>query len=158
MSIERFMRCAGQFIAVVFTTTKAPASAHKGTILTKRVRMVARAGVNFANLSTVKAGIANGERGEVQPLAWGEWEAFPYVIRHKGERYYRLYPVAGSVPSVAYFVNGDEVTREAWLGYLTPSARKEAESGERPECMTVKACNCEFPDADGGEVEYPVAV
>jgi len=149
MSVERFMQCAGYCLAVVFTTEKKPASAHKGVRLTKRVSGIFGAGKDYARLPAVRDAIASGERGEVQPLPWGEWESLPYVIRHKGERYYRLYPVAGSVPSVAYFVNGEEVTREAWLGYLTPSARKEAESGERPLCITVKAENCEFPDDEG---------
>jgi hypothetical protein len=119
--------------------------------------MVARAGIDFANLASTRKGIEGGERGEVQPLSWGEWFAFPYVITHKGGYYFRLYPV--SVQSVTYMVNGAEVSREAWLGYLTPSARAEAESGERPHCITVKAENCEFPSSEGEvdatATEYP---
>ena len=145
MGIERFMQCAGSFIAVVFTTEKSPRAEFKGTRLAKRVRMVARAGIDFANLSTVRDGIASGERGEVQPLPWGEWFAFPYVIRHKGNHYFRLYPVAGSKPTVEYMVDGETVDRETWMGYLTPSERTKIESGDRPDCFTIKAENCEFP-------------
>jgi len=143
--IERFMRATGSFLSVVFTTDKAPRAEFKGTRLTKRVQMVARAGIDYANLSSVREGIANGERGEVQTLPWGEWFAFPYVIRHKGGYYFRLYPVAGSVPTVAYMVNGSEVSKEDWMAYLTPSERAKMESGDRPDCFTVKAENCEFP-------------
>jgi len=143
MSVERFMCCAGQFLSVVFTSEKKPASAHKGISLTKKVRGVFRAGINFANLASVREGIASGERGEVQPLAWGEWVAFPYVIAHKGQTYFRLYPVAGSVPIVTYMVNGEEVSREVWAGFLTPNERARM-SGDRPDCITVKAGNCEF--------------
>lgn len=146
MSVDNFMACRGQFIAVEFTSTSTkPRAEFKGVSLAKRVRMVARAGIDFARMATVREGIANGERGEVQPLAWGEWESFPYVIAHKGERYYRLYPVAGSVPTVIYTVDGEEVSREVWAGYLTPSDRAKMESGDRPACITVKAGNCEFP-------------
>lgn len=145
MDIERFMRCAGSFLAVVFTTDKAPRAEFKGTRLTKRVSMVARAGIDYANLSAVRDGIASGERGEVESLPWGEWFAFPYVIRHKGNHYFRLYPVAGSKPTVTYMVNGEEVSKEAWMGFLTPSDRAKMESGDRPDCFTVKAENCEFP-------------
>jgi len=124
--------------------------------------MTARAGINFANMQAVKDGIEAGTRGAVAGLQAGRfWVCFPYVIGNaEGGRYYRLTPV--SVQSVVYMVNGEEVTREAWLGYLTPSARAKAESGERPLCIDVKAENCEFPDAtdadnaDAGE--YPIAV
>lgn len=143
--IERFMQCAGQFLAVVFTTEKKPAAAHKAHRLTKRVSGVFRAGIEFANLKTVKDGIEAGERGPVEPLPWGEWFAAPYVITHKGGYYFRLYPVAGKHPSVTYMVDGVEVTREQWMAYLTPSARAEMESGDRPDCFTIKAENCEFP-------------
>lgn len=155
MSVNRFMQTKGQFIAVVFTSEKKPSAQHKGVRLTKSVRMVARAGIDFANLAVVREGIASGERGEVQPLPWGEWESFPYVIAHKGERYYRLYPVAGSVPSVTYMVDGVAVDREAWMGYLTPSERARMESGERPDCITVKASNCTFPSSEGDDATPP---
>lgn len=145
VNVEKFMECKGAFLAVEFTTDKAPRAEFKGTRLTKRVRMVARAGIDYANLSTVREGIASGERGEVQPLPWGEWFAFPYVIAHKGGYYFRLYPVAGSVPTVTYTVNGETVDRDTFAGYLTPSERAKMESGDRPDCFTVKAENCEFP-------------
>ena len=159
MSVEKFMSCKGQFIAVNLLSTSAkPRAEFKGTTLSKRSRMVCRAGIDFANQQAVKDGIATGTRGAVGGLPWGVWDSFPYTITHTDSLYYRLYPV--SVQGVVYFANGVEVTREAWLGYLTPSARKEAESGVRPDCMTVKACNCEFPDAGevAVEVAYPVAV
>jgi len=150
MDISRFMQATGQFLTVEYTSTSTrPRAEFKGTVLAKRVRMVARAGVDFANLSAVKEGIESGERGEVQPLAWGDWFAFPYVISHKGGYYFRLYPVAGSKPTVIYSVDGEEVSREAWMGYLTPSDRAKMESGDRPDCITVKAENCEFPSCEG---------
>jgi len=159
MSVEKFMSCKGQFIRVNLLSTSAkPRAEFKGTVLAKRSRMVCRAGINFANQQAVKDGIEAGTRGAVGGLPWGVWDCFPYTISHADTLYYRLYPV--SVQEVVYMVNGEQVTREAWLAYLTPSARKEAESGVRPDCMTVKACNCDFPDADAdaGEVDYPVAV
>jgi hypothetical protein len=146
MSVERFMQCAGYCLAVVFTTEKKPASAHKGVRLTKRVSGIFGAGKNYARLPAVRDAIASGERGEVQSLPWGEWESFPYVIRHKGEQYFRLYPVEGAVPTVTYMVDGKEVSKEVWMGFLTPSERAKMESGVCPDCITVKAGNCEFPD------------
>ena len=150
MDISRFMQCKGQFLTVEYTSTSTrPRAEFKGAVLAKRVRMVVRAGIDFANLASTRKGIESGERGEVQPLSWGEWFAFPYVITHKGGHYFRLYHVEGNRPTVIYTVDGEEVSREAWLDYLTPSDRAKAESGDRPECITVKAENCEFPHNEG---------
>jgi hypothetical protein len=157
MSVEKFMSTTGQFIRVRYTSTSdKPSAGFKGTVLHKIVDAVVRGGIDFANLQAVKDGIATGTRGGVQGLSYGEWESFPYVIAHKGERYYRLYPVAGSRSTVRYFANGVEVTREAYMAFLTPSARDKA--SQPRDCFNVKAVNCEFPDADAGEVAYPVAV
>lgn len=144
--MSKFMECKGQFIAVEFTTTKKPAAAFKNHVLTKKVRMVARAGINFANLTTVKEGIANGERGPVQSLPWGEWEQFPYTIKHKGEIYYRLYPVENNIPQVIYMIDGNEVDKGSWMALLTPSDQAAMVANNKPECITVKAANCEFPE------------
>ena len=146
MSVDRFLSSKGQFVTVNFTSEKKPAAKFKGVSLVKIVAGIFRAGVNFANLASVKDGIASGERGPVQPLAWGDWLHFPYVITHKGGLYYRLYPVPSSRMSVTYTVDGAEVDRDTFLGYLTPSERAKAESGDVPECITVKAENCRFID------------
>lgn len=157
MSVSRFLSCKGQFLAVEYLSTSTkPAAAHKHRTLSKRVRTVARAGIDFANLASTREGIANGERGEVQPLAWGEWESFPYTITHKGERYYRLYPVAGSVPTVTYMIDGQPVSKAAYMDCLTPSDRARMESGDRPDCVTVKAANCWFVGGDDATAtDYP---
>ena len=146
MSVSRFMECKGQFLAVEYVSAGKPSASHKHRSLSKRVRMVARAGIDFARLASTREGIASGERGEVQPLAWGEWESFPYTIAHKGERYYRLYPVAGAVPTVAYMIDGVVVSKAEYMDCLTPSDRAKMESGDRPACITVKAENCGFSD------------
>lgn len=144
---SRFLNCRGQFLAVEYISTSAkPAAAFKGVTLGKTVRTVARAGVDYANLAKVKEAVANGERGEVQPLPWGEWSRFPYTIAHKGKEYVRLYPVPNAHTEVVYTVNGERVTRETWAGYLTPAARASMNSGETPECITVAAENVRFPE------------
>ena len=146
MKMNEFMKCKGQFIAVEFTSTKAPRADFKNRVLTKNVRMVARAGIDFANLSVVKDGIADGSRGPIQTLPWGQWDQFPYTISHKGEMYYRLYPVANNIPKVTYFVDGNEVDKGSWMAYLTPSDQRAMVDGQVPQCITVKAANCKFPE------------
>ena len=128
---------AGRFTKVAFRTNPKPAAAFKAVRLTKVTRGVFRAGINFANLTSVKEGIENEERGEVQPLPWGEWVQFPYTIEHKGTRYVRLYPAVGGKVEVQYLVNDEETSKEEFKTYLTPSAA----AATATECFTVKEEN-----------------
>jgi hypothetical protein len=100
-----------------------------------------RKGIDFSNLSSVKEGIANGERGEVQGLPWGEWVKFPVHISHKGNDYARLYPASFTnlVPKVKYFINGHEVSKAEAQALCLASEFPSRD--EKPECFTVKAEN-----------------
>ena len=138
-ALDKFFAAKGQFVKVSFQSEKKPAAAHKGTSLVKQTTGVFRAGINFANLKSVKDGIANGERGEVQPLPWGEWVKFPYLISHKGESYIRLYPAVNGKVIVTYLVNGSPVDKDTFNGYLTPSDARRPD--EPIECFTVKLNN-----------------
>lgn len=126
--IARFLAAPGQFASVTFKSNPKPAAAFKGVTLEKVTTGVFRSGVNFANLTSTKEGIANGERGEVQPLAWGEWVQFPFVIAHKGERFLRLTTVNGAKSKSKFFVNGTEVSRDEFEQFLVPSARSDAKA------------------------------
>jgi len=138
MDMTQFLATKGQFIKVSFQTEKKPAAAHKGISLKKITEGVFRAGINFANLMSVKEGIENGERGEVQPLPWGRWTNFPYLIEHKGQTYVRLYPAVNGKVNVQYFVDGVATDKTTFNSYLTPS---EANRNDPVECFTVKADN-----------------
>ena len=138
-AISKITDAKGQFVSVSFRSTKTPAKAFKGTVLEKVTAGTFRAGINFANLSSVKEGIATGERGEVQSLPWGNWVKFPYLIENKGETYIRLYPTNGCKVSSTFFVNGKEVSKEEFNSFLTPS---DAKPSDKPlECFTIKATN-----------------
>jgi hypothetical protein len=138
-ALTRFFQAKGQFVKVVFATEKRPKAAHKGAVLRKHTTGVFRAGIDFSKLKSVQDGIANGERGDVQPLPWGEWERFPYLISHKEERYLRLYPAVNGKVTTTYTVNGQTVDKVVFDGYLTPS---DAKAPDKPlECFTVKLSN-----------------
>jgi hypothetical protein len=137
--INAFLAAAGQFASVTFKSNPKPAAAFKGVTLEKVTTGVFRSGVNFANLSSTKEGIANGERGEVQPLAWGEWVQFPFVIAHKGERFLRLTTVAGVKSKSVFKVNGVEVSRDEFEQFLVPSARSDAKAAT--EVFNIKESN-----------------
>ncbi len=140
--LSKFFASKGQFVRAAWKSNPKPAAAHKGTLLEKRTTTIVRSGVEFANLSSVKAGIESGERGEVGPLPFGEWLIPNYVIKlDKGNvvnYYLRMYPT-DAIPTVKYYVNGDETTKEHFASFLTPSeAKKLTGEKESPECFTIK--------------------
>jgi len=151
---DKILNSKGQFVKASWKSNPKPAAAHKNMLLEKHTVAVVQAGVNYANLSAVKEGIANGERGEVQELPWGEWYVdrltkkswFPYVIEHKDQLYIRLYPsTAGNhIPNSTFYVNGELVDKEEFAKYLTPSEAKkllDPTEEDRPLCFTIKADN-----------------
>ena len=129
----------GTFRTVVFKSNPKPAAAFKGVNLEKITTMVVRTGINFSNLSSVKEGIASGERGEVQSLPWGSWLSFPFIIGHKGEEFVRLTLCEGKKPSTVFKVDDVVVTREVFNTFLTAS---DAKPSDKPvEVITVKLKN-----------------
>jgi hypothetical protein len=128
---------SGQHIHVEFKSEGKPSSEFKNVKLEKITSGAFRAGIDYANLSEVKEAIAAGERGEVEPLPWGEWAMFPFHIRHKGTDYLRLYPATGGViqcPKVTYFMAEREITKDEYLSMLPPSARKSSDKS----CFVVR--------------------
>lgn len=116
----------GQFIELSFKSEPKPASAFKGVKLEKFTKGIYRTGINFANLTPVKEGIENKERGEVQGLPWGSWAVFPLVIAHtnkSGEykEYLRITFSPSHRPSMVYKVDGIEVSKEHFESHLTAS-------------------------------------
>lgn len=142
--LDNIMSSKGSFVKAKWKSNPKPAAKHKAVTLEKVTESVVRAGISFANLSSVKMAIANGDRGEVQPLPWGTWKEFPYIIEYKGEEYLRLYPSEGNnhKSKTIYKVDGVEVTKELFASYLTDSeSRKFLYEYEKPECFTIKVKN-----------------
>lgn len=150
---NKILSSKGSFVKARWKSNPKPAATFKAYNLEKITEGVVRAGINFANLSSVKDAIANGDRGEVQSLPWGEWKLdsegksmFPYIITHKDADYIRLYPSDGvnHYPKSTFYVNGEIVDKETFATYLTNSESKKLldPSGEsRPECFTIKSDN-----------------
>lgn len=143
---NKLLSSKGQFVKAAWKSNPKPAAAHKNTVLEKHTVAVVQAGVNYANLSSVKQGIADGTRGEVQELPWGTWKSFPYIIEHKDQEYLRLYPsgAANHIPKSVFFVDGEVVDKKKFAEYLTPAEAKkllEPTEEDRPACFTIKADN-----------------
>lgn len=139
--ITRILNCKGQYISLTIKSDVTPAAAHKQKKLEKITSNKFRAGIQFKNLKSVKDTIESGERDEIQPLRWGKWKKYPYIIEHKDREYVRLYPSVNTASgiTVTYKVDNIEVTRDIFNEYLKPSDRDR--QGEVPECFTVAADN-----------------
>lgn len=113
----------------------------------KETSCFVRAGIDYANLASVKQGIESGERGEIQPLKWGTWAQFPFIITHtpKGtteqKEYVRLYPATfenlKKKTVVRYFVDGKLATEEEVKPFCLASEFRERD--EEAVCFTIKA-------------------
>lgn len=152
--LDKIINAKGRFVKAAWKSNPAPAAAFKqSVVLEKHTVGVVQAGVEFQNLSAVKDAIAAGERGEVQPLPWGEWYVdgsgksyYPYIIVHKDAEYLRLYPSQGFNHKVTstFYVNGEVVDKTKFAEYLTPSEAKKLLSPSEddiPLCFTIKAEN-----------------
>lgn len=124
--------CKGQFLSVTMEKDETPNAASKkaGVRLRKRTKMVVRTGVSFANLASVKEGIASGERGEVGELPWGKWFIYPYAIINGGKEYVRFTLGANTRPTCEYEVNDTPASRDEFLQHLPPSKRVSKEPSE----------------------------
>lgn len=143
--LSNFFKGKGQFMRAAWKSNPKPAKDFKGVLLEKRTTAIIRSGLSFSNLSSVQAGIEDGSRGEVGPLPFGEWVIPNYLIKHEKDGnmnyYLRMYPT-DSIPTVRYFVNGDETSKDVFATYLTPSeAKKLTGEKEKPECFTIKMEN-----------------
>lgn len=144
--LSNFFKGKGQFMRAAWKSNPKPAAAHKHIVLEKRTTAIVRSGLSFANLSSVQEKIENGERSpEIGPLPFGEWVVPNYLIKYEKEGntnyYLRMYPT-DSIPTVRYFVNNEETSKDVFATYLTPSeAKKLTGDKEKPECFTIKMEN-----------------
>lgn len=135
--LSRIKKCKGHYISLTIKSPTTPAAAHRNIKLEKIISNKYRAGIQFKNLTSVKEAIESGEREEVQPLRWGKWKEYPYVIEHKGKEYVRLYPSINSDTGmeVKYMVDDKEVDRTEYNKYLKPCDVNK--QGTVPECFFI---------------------
>lgn len=77
----------------------------------KHSRFQCRIGVNYDNIQSVKDKREDGTLPEENAgLPWGEWEVFPYVIAHKGEKYLRCSTVdSGNMYPPTFMSDGKQI-------------------------------------------------
>ena len=93
--------------------------------------MLVRMGIDFANMKV-------NEGRQVGELPWGEWEVFPYVIKHKGNYYLRVYNafVDNAKTYSTYELNGVEISKEKALEIVG-----EEKKSKPSDCYTIKFDN-----------------
>lgn len=113
-------------------------------VVRKRTRATVRLGLDYENLSVVKEGRQKGTMNATpSPLAWGQWDEFPYFIRHKNKsgtetKYLRMYLGKGANITTEWFLNGHKVSKDVVRPLLLASELKdEAIECEKPVVVKV---------------------
>lgn len=132
----------GQFVSITWQRDAHTRKDYDGKPIAKRTTATVRAGINYANLASVKDAIESGEREEVGPLPWGAWRvgAENLIIDHKGKEYVRLYAVPTAKPSVQWLLDGKAVDFSAVSAYLLASEKPKDEEDKSP-CFNVNAAD-----------------
>lgn len=140
--VKQLKDCKGQHVLVSWERPM-KTRADVAMSIVKRTAAYVRAGIDYAKLASVKEGIESGERNEVQPLPWGEWVEFPFIIAHKGNEYLRLYPsVFDNLTkkiAVEYVMDGVVSTAEQVKPYCLASEFRVKD--EPAKCFTINVDN-----------------
>jgi len=104
--LEKFLSRKGQICTI---RMEKPLKVRKGFTgqLVKKESTQARAGVNYSNIGEIK-----DSNKEVQGLPYGEWEIFPYTIKHNGGRQYRFRSMENAKKEIEYFLDGIKIAKE----------------------------------------------
>ena len=133
-------------------------------VITKRVKCVGRVGIDYNKQKAVQEKRDSSELPEQAQPIWhgaGEWEIFPFLIRHvrTGQNYLRLYTSTSKThkPSVEFFRNGIPVTMEEISGDLLASEKK-SEKGDCFCCKIEDMTTIEWEPAEKIDDSQPVEV
>ena len=105
-------------------------------LIRKKTVATIRSGISYDNIANVQEMRKSGELpSRNQGLAWGNWEIYPFLIKHRDTRYVRLYPVNGeSTSKVTYLMDNNEVEFSDIEQYLKAEEKRE----QSRICFTVK--------------------
>ena len=133
--LETLMNRKGQIATL---TTSRPLKVRKNEQpIIKISTFQCRVGVDYDNIKVVQEKREVGELpSENAGLPWGQWEVFPYVIEHKGERYFRCTTIRNNfIPKTVYTRDGAEISvEEARRAALASEFR----SGDSSDVFNIK--------------------
>lgn len=105
-----------------------------------------RKGINYDKQKSVQAKVDEGKI-LTHELPWGQWhpDYAGLIIQHKGNDYVRVY-LGPNKAKATYILNGAVCSYDNLKnsGYIQPSYFKKAESGEKPDALTLKAENIQM--------------
>ena len=126
----------GSFSGIVWEKSLPVKKIFSDLHITKKTQTVARFGVSYDNMQAIQSKRKSGELPkENAGLTWGEWEEFPYFIKHKDKKYLRISLDKNNKMQTEYFLNGQPVSKEQIKQYCLASAFKENES--KPDVLTI---------------------
>lgn len=125
--LEIFLAKRGQFLSVTWERPVKKLKAFDSVNIQKRVEAHSvRAGINYDLINNVQEKRENGELPAVnQGLPWGEWEIFPHIIKHKGNRYFRFSTAQNSSFKREFLLDGKPVDFETVAPMLQASEKQE---------------------------------
>ena len=130
----------GTFVSVVTERPAKVKQSAKDMVIIKRAEMVARLGVNYDNLKQTNEKRDNGELPQENAgLPWGEWDIYPYLIKHKNAEYIRMYANKAQIKN-KFFLNGAEVKKADIEQYLLAS-EKSKPTEDSVLTLSIKADN-----------------
>lgn len=138
--LQVLFQTKAQFRSVTYVK---PLKTRKGVtqVITKKIRMSVRAGLDYDNMKTVQEKRETGELpAQNAGLQWGEWKNFPYLIEHKGKEYIRLYPNYNGKTETTYFVDGQPAQLEEFQTLVLASELPKTD-GNKPDCISVSFDN-----------------
>ena len=141
--IKALLNAKGRFVKAGWKSNPTPSKRFKDVHLEKRTVAIVRSGVGYKNLKVIRDAIEAGERGPVQPLPYGKWVRYPYILVHEGVKYIRMTRSTEHVKFrvTKYYVDGKEVRLRTFVRYLTPSSAAQHLSSEFPIVFNVKMKN-----------------
>lgn len=142
--ISRLLSKKGQFASVRIMRPGKLRKAYRSENVQKVLVGIVRCGLDYSAQARVKDLRRMGELPTTpQPLPWGVWVKFPYVIVHKEAIYLRLYPLFSKWGKIRlrvfWFHNGKRVSKVEIAHMLLSS--EFSDDTTPPSCLTVKAEN-----------------
>lgn len=108
--------------------------------ITKESHAVVRLGVDYSNKQSVIDKRESGELpSEPQPLPYGHWKQFPYLIEHNGGLQLRVTTAENTKTYTKYFINGVEAKKDDIRGFVLKSELPD--SKDKNEVFNLKIEN-----------------
>lgn len=127
-------RKSGTYFTIKMKTTKKPSAKYKDMALEKMTYVKNRIGQKYVSTSDNLNGTYESMYETIIP-----YRLKAKVDKNGEKQYYLEVHTAGSCPQVKYFVNGVEVEKEVFNGYLTPSeANKKLENANAYYIVNIK--------------------